>query len=198
MKFEEMINQVLQGDCLEIMRDIPDKSIDLVLTDPPYPDYYIDEYRYFDGILNILKKFSCKQLIFWTAKDIFPIDYTAIHIWDKKVGCGSEYERIFERNGGIQYKVFRYYLINSTVAANYTGDIFTGHKSQKPIKLIKDLIDRYSKKNDLILDPFLGSGTTALACVQMNRRYIGIEISEKYCQIARERIKKETDQLKLF
>ena len=137
---DDFINKIICGDCLEVMKQIPDKLIDLVLTDPPYPDYYKEEYKYFDGILEILKKFSCKQLIFWSAKVDFPLDYTAIHIWDKKVGAGSWYERIFERNGSIEYKVYRYYLINSTVAASFTKDTFWEHPSQKPIKLIEKII----------------------------------------------------------
>ena len=50
---------------------------------------------------------SYGQFIFWTSKEPFILDYTAIHIWDKKTGCGSEYERIFERNGNKNFKVFR-------------------------------------------------------------------------------------------
>ena len=55
-----------------------------------------------------------------------------------------------------------------------------------------------SKTTGIILDPFLGSGTTALACEKLNRRWIGIEISEKYCEIAKKRIEEYTSQLKLF
>ena len=136
-----MSSKLYLGDCLDIMRTLPDKSVDAVITDPPYPDYYVAEYKYFDGILEPLKELDCRQLIFWSAKVEFPLDYSAIHIWDKKTGCGSEYERIFERNGHKNWKMFRHYLINSTVAASFTGDTFTGHKSQKPIKLIRELIE---------------------------------------------------------
>lgn len=65
------------------------------------------------------------------------------------------------------------------------------HPTQKPIPLMKWIIQNYSKENDLILDPFLGSGTTAVACQELGRRFIGIEISEKYCQIARERLRQK-------
>lgn len=186
---DDFINKVICGDCLEVMKDFPDKSIDLVLTDPPYPDYHKEKYQYKKGLLDKLKRFKCKQLIFWSAKEKFPLNYTAIHIWNKKCGVGSMYERIFERNGGKDYRVYSYYLINSEVAANYTGDIFWGHSSQKPIKLIEKLILENSKEGDLILDPFLGSGTTAVACKQLKRNYIGIEISPEYCKIAEERIR---------
>src|SRR3990167_3025616 len=132
MKFEEMINQVIWGDCLEVMKSMPDKCVDLILTDPPYPDYYVEEYGYKEGIIDFLKGIPCRQFIFWSAKVDFPLDYTAIHIWDKKIGAGSQYERIYERNGGKEYKVFSYYTNNSTVAAQMTNDIKFDHPSQKP------------------------------------------------------------------
>lgn len=63
--------------------------------------------------------------------------------------------------------------------------------------LVKELIYFYSDEDDLVLDPFLGSGTTAVACERLNRRWIGIEISEEYCKIAKERILKESSRLPL-
>ena len=188
---------LLLGDCLELMKSIPDKSVDAVITDPPYPDYYANEYLYRDGLIDFLKEINVRQLVFWSAKVNFPLDYTAIHIWDKKVGCGSEYERIFERGGSESYKMFRHYLINSTVAAKFTGDIFTGHKSQKPIKLIKDLITTFTNDDDVILDPFMGSGTTGVACVQTGRNFIGIEIDPGYFKIAEKRIKDAQQQIRI-
>ena len=177
------------GDCLEVMRSMPDKSVDAVITDPPYPDYYADEYLYREGLIDFLTELDCRQFVFWSAKVEFPLDYSAIHIWDKKTGCGSEYERIFERNGHKNWKMFRHYLINSTVAASFTGDTFTGHKSQKPLKLIRELIEKFTKEGDTIFDPFMGSGTTGVACVQTGRNFIGIEIDPTYFAIAERRIK---------
>lgn len=185
------MNKIILGNCLEVLKDISAQSIDLVLTDPPYPDYLVDEYQYKDGILDFLKEFNCKQIIFWSAKASFPLDYTAIHIWDKKTGVGSMYERIFERNGGAAYKVYNYYLINSTIAAQYAHDIFTGHPSQKPIQLMKKLILENSKEGDTILDPFAGSGSTLVAAKSLGRNYIGIEIDEKYVKIAEDRLRQE-------
>lgn len=183
-----MENQIILGDCLEVMKTMADKSVDLVLTDPPYPDYYAEEYGYAEGQLDFLKELPCRQLIFWSAKVPFPLDYTAIHIWDKKVGVGSMYERIYERNGGAAYKVYNHYLINSTVAASYGSDIFVGHPSQKPIKLIEELVGEYSKEGDTILDPFGGSGTTAVAAKLLKRNFILIEKEEKYVKIAQDRL----------
>ena len=186
-----MKNKIICGDCLEVMKDIPDKSIDLVLTDPPYPDYYKEEYKYKDGILDGLKKFNCKQLIFWTAKVDFPLDYTGIHIWDKRSNWGMAYERIFVRNADKNFRLYSYVSLKNKLVAQLARDIFTKHPSQKPIKLIEKLINEYSKENDTILDPFLGSGTTALACQNLNRNFIGIEISPEYCKIAEDRLKQK-------
>jgi DNA modification methylase len=70
------------------------------------------------------------------------------------------------------------------------------HPTQKPVKLFINLIQAYA--DGITLDPFLGSGTTAIACERLNRRWIGIEIEEKYCEIAAKRIENERKQLKLF
>ena len=72
------------------------------------------------------------------------------------------------------------------------------HPTQKPVALIGWLLKKFSQENDLIFDPFLGSGTTAVACEKLGRRWIGIEISEKYCEIAARRIDNEARQGKLF
>ncbi len=180
------------ADCRDILPLIPDKSIDLVLTDPPYPDQH-PEYGEVD--IRLLATMSCRQLIFWSPRADFPLDYSAIHIWDKKTGSACQYERIFERNGQGVYKVYRAYLINSTVAATFTGDIYTGHDSQKPIKLILPLINDYKIQPQTILDPFLGSGTTAVAAKKLGRKCIGIEIEEKYCEIAAKRLAQEVMRL---
>ena len=192
------INKVYLGDCLDLMRDIPDKSIDCVITDPPYPDMFASEYNYFDGIIDFLNDIHCRQFVFWTAKCEFPLDYSAIHIWDKKCGVGSMYEKIFERNGSKNYSVFRHYLINSIVSASYTGDTFENHPSQKPVALIKELINKHTKPDDLILDPFMGSGTTCVACKLTGRRYIGIEKNEHYIKIARDSINDTIPNKRLF
>ena len=186
--WESGINQVWHGDCLDFMKLIPDGSINMILTDPPYPDYYQEEYGYKDEIIEFLKNLSCRQFVFWSAKVEFPLDYTAIHIWNKQRGIGSEYERIFERNGNKNYKLFTAFSLDS-YRAKIAREVWTEHPSQKPIKLIQKIINEFSKENDIILDPFLGSGTTAVAAKQLGRRFIGIEISERYCRIAEDRLR---------
>jgi len=183
------------GNCLEIMPTLAADSVDAVITDPPYPDYHAELYK--QTPIDFLNDIDCRQIVFWSTKVDFPLDFTAIHVWDKKTGCGSEYERIFERNGHRNYKMFRHYLINSTVAASFTGDVFTGHKSQKPIKLMIELLEKFTKQSDIILDPFMGSGTTGVACVQTGRNFIGIEIEPKYYEIAEKRIAEAQLQIRM-
>ena len=64
------------------------------------------------------------------------------------------------------------------------------HPSEKPIKLMKILIKNSTNEQDKVLDPFMGSGTTGVACKELNRNFIGIELDEKYFNIAKERIEK--------
>lgn len=177
---------IYNANCLDIVGSL---APDVIITDPPYPDYYVDEYKYFDGILNFLTEFRCKQLIFWSARNEFPLSYSAIHIWDKRTGNNTtQYERIFERNGQKNYQMYRHYFINSTVAANYAHDVYTGHKSQKPQKLMKELIKKFSEPSDTILDPFMGSGSTLFAAKEMGRKAIGIELNKKWCEVAVDRL----------
>ena len=179
---------IFNCDC-EVLRG---SNPDVIIADPPYPDYHTEIYKQTD--IKFLNDYHCKKIVFWSAKAEFPLAYSAIHIWDKKTGVGSEYERIFECSGGKQYKMFRYYLINSRIAANHTGDVFTGHPSQKPYQLMLDLVLKFSKPDDLVFDPFMGSGTTAIACIKSGRRFIGAEIKSKWFKIAKQRIKLATSQ----
>ena len=186
--------KVYNGNFESVLPQLNEK-IDCIITDPPYPDYYVDEYKYYEGILNFLAAYDCRQLIFWSADCEFPLDYTARHIWNKNPSNkGAQYEFIYERNGGKRRCVYTYYMVNSTVAASMTYDVYTGHKSQKPIQLMNELVNEYSKENNLILEPFAGSGSTLLAAKKLGRRAIGIEINKKWCEVAAKRL----DQFELF
>ena len=189
-------NGIYIGDALELIKQIPDQSIDLVLTDPPYPDCYTELYGYKEDIIDWLKEWECRQLIFWSAKVDFPLDYTARHIWDKMTGAACQYDFIYERNGHKSQKVFRGHRINSTVSAQFAKDIFTGHPSQKPIALIIELIEKFSKKGEVVFDPFVGSGTTPTACLVLHRKWLAFEKEPKWTVFARQRVK-ETE-LPLF
>ena len=183
------------GDCLEILPSLAAGSVDAVVTDPPYPDYHVDLYGKSD--IRWLDKFDCRQFIFWSARAKFPLSFSGKHVWDKVNGTGTQYEFIYERNGSTGYKFFRHLSPSSRVRAQIGRDLYTLHPSQKPIRLMRYLIENFSNPNDTILDPFMGSGTTGVACVQTGRNFIGIEIEPKYYEIAEKRIAEAQMQLRM-
>ena len=176
------------ADCREVAKFV---KCDFILSDVPYPDYLADEYGYFPPMF--LNDFSCRQLIFWSAKVEFPLSYTAIHIWDKWIGVGSEYERIFERNGNAQYKLFRKFAaVGNDFRAQIAQDINTGHPSQKPIKLMRHLITKFVPAGAVIFDPFSGSGSTLAAARDLGYQAVGCEVSEKWCSVSVERLAQQS------
>jgi len=184
---------LIHGDCLEILPTLEAGSVDAVITDPPYPD--IDKGFVITDI-DILDEYETPQLVFWSAMEYFPLSYTAIHIWHKPNGRSSEhYERIFERNRNKTCKVWRI----GAILPNYIQyqRECVDHPTQKPLKLLRQLVTRISKEGDTILDPFMGSGTTGVACVQTGRDFIGIEIDKGYFDIAEKRIKEAQLQIRM-
>ena len=193
-----MTIDIFLDDCVKVLKKLKKNSISVIITDPPYPDYFADEYLYFDGILEPLKEFQCRQIIFWSAKAEFPLDYSAIHIWDKARGIGNQYERIFERNGKDLYTVFRGQKIHNQIDAVVNKDVLTDHPSQKPIRLMIALLKSFTQAGDTILDPFMGSGSTGIACIKTGRNFVGIEKNKKHFETAKKRIKKEQLQMSFF
>ena len=187
--FETELGKLYHGDCLEIMPEL--EPVDLVLTDPPYEGY--DQFKYIP--LEIIPFPNCRMLIFFKSLSRFPLNHTARHRWFKGNSHNS-YEYIYEINGSNKSLDFKCGCINSSVSANMLGDKYTIHPTQKPKSLLIEIISQQDETS--IIDPFIGSGTTAIACERLNRRWIGIEISEEYCEIAAKRIENETRQLKMF
>lgn len=188
--------EVITGDCLEVMRGMDAGSVDAVITDPPYLGYeydwgYVDMTEFPQWVLDL------RWFCFW-SKSEFPLSWTARHIWSKanrNIGKGAEqYEEIYERNGKKTGLVYRHAVIDSVMNAQLNRDHFFNHPTQKPINLMRKLVERYTKRGDLIFDPFCGSGTTGVACVQTGRNFIGIEIDPGYADIARARITKAAEQ----
>lgn len=212
------------GDCLELMKDIPDKSIDLIVTDPPYLIKYKTNYRknknhdFCSEILNdnnyylisnyikecyrILKNdtamyifcncdrvdyfkqelektgFKIKNMIIWVKNN-----WTA---GDLKAQFGKQYEILFLVNKG--RKKFNGKRITDVWNFNRISGKQQLHQNQKPLDLIEQCILKHSDEGDLIFDGFIGSGSTGVACINTNRNFIGIELDEKYFEIACERI----------
>jgi len=146
-------------------------------------------------IFSDWRKYKDVQIAFETNG----LELRALIVWNKKNGMGEFWRSVHEfilfftkrhpkkLNHGSCFNVVEYKSVKSK-----------RHPAEKPVDLISFLIEASSRENDLILDPFIGSGTTVVACEKLNRRWIGIEISKKYCEIAKQRIKNESDPIKLL
>jgi site-specific DNA-methyltransferase (adenine-specific) len=249
LKFpKNFINKIVCGDCIEVMKQIPDESIDLVVTSPPYNlknstgngmkdgrggkwsnaalmngythhndcmphDEYVawqvnclnEMYRIIksDGAIFYNHKWRVQDGILQDRHDIvkhFPV--RQILIWRRKGGINF--------NAGYflpTYEVI--YLIAKpdfklAPKANAYGDVWeftqemkNGHPAPFPIALIERIIS--STTSNLVLDPFMGSGTTAIVSKALKRNFIGIDISPDYCEMAKIRlgIKNSTELLNL-
>lgn len=182
------------GDCREILPTLA--GIGAVVTDPPYPDWLAEELRATDFSPEMLDDLPCKQFVFWSPRAEFPLNYSAIHIWHK-TGAGDicSYERIYERNGGESFRVFTGNPISNTTMARFAKDEWHDHPTQKPVSLLTALVRETS---GMVVDPFMGSGTTGVAAVNIGRKFIGIEVEERYFDIACKRISAAIKQQDFF
>lgn len=219
-----MIN-LIHGDCLVEMKDIKDKSIDMVLTDPPYLMNYKTNYRKDKehDFCSEIKGDNDSQLISNYIKECHRImkDNTAMYmfcnsnkvdffkqelekffniknmiIWvknnwtagDLKASFGKQYEIIFLVNKG------RKFINGKRITDIWEFSRVAGksqlHQNQKPVELLEQCILKSSDEGALVFDGFIGSGSTGVACKNLNRDFIGIELDEKYFKIAQERINK--------
>jgi len=256
MKYpEDYLNKIIQGDCLEVMKGMPDKSVDLVVTSPPY-DNLRDYKGYtfnFEGIANDLFRIvkdggvvvwvvgdttingsetgtSFKQALYF--KEIgFNLHDTMIY---RKVNyiplTHNRYEQAFEymfifskgkpktfnpimiecKSAGQKTDKRTFYQDTSgfTSTGHDNSEVkqikqkenvwdlstnagTTGHPAQFSEKLAQDHIKSWSNKGAVVLDPMNGSGTTTKMAKILKRNFIGIEISEDYCKIARDRLKQQ-------
>ncbi len=207
------------GDCLEVMKQFEDKSFDLCLTDPPY-GISMDKHahkkgisckangfkphldtnwdnpitmQHFDGIYRV-----SKNQIIWGAnyypQFLFPS--MCWIFWNKMQPNFSFSDGEFAFTSfWKKARVFNWARGNESGFAPCGCDAPNQHPTQKPVKLFEWCLINYSKEGMSILDPFAGSGTTAIACIRTGRRYVMIEKEEKYCDIAARRIETELDQM---
>lgn len=234
------------GDCLKLLKQLPDNSIDLVVTDPPYLFTRNDGCGAFGKAGKSYHKEYAKVSTFKTALDqrkanqrsdigvnlasgfneeiltelIRVMKKVNIYIWCSKnqvrwlLNYFSDYNHeiltwhksnpiptcnntylsdteylLFFREKGVKlygdYNTKRKYYITPINKADKEK---YGHPTIKPVDIIENLIVNSSLENDIVLDPFLGSGTTAVACVNTNRHYIGYELDPKYYNIACKRL----------
>ena len=244
MYYNENSIQLYQGDCLEIMKQIPDKSIDMVLCDLPYGhtscswDIIIPFDKLWEQYKRIIKKngaillfgnepFSsllrCSNLdwykydIYWEKERLTNIQQVkrrvgktveTISVFYKKQ-CTYNPQMIKHEGPKVSNKVKNGKLGLLTDGGNkkvkeymdtgyryptqvwkFKRDCLTSnlHPTQKPVALLEELIKTYSNEGDVVLDNCMGSGSTGVACVNTDRRFIGIELNNEYYQIAENRI----------
>jgi site-specific DNA-methyltransferase (adenine-specific) len=201
--------QLYRGDCLEVLPTLPDGSVDVVITDPPYgiginksprlsvsrgfgADTWDDE-PYYEHIEYIFHKYQDRTIAMWGGNyytNILPPQRGWL-IWDKLNDgrdfgeaelCWTNVDTVIRR-----YKKFPVKMDGGKV-----------HPTQKPIEVMKWVVELATNPGDTILDPFMGSGTTGVACHLTGRNFIGIEIDPTYFDIAVKRIQDAQRQPLLF
>ena len=215
------LNKIYNEDCLEGIKRIPDKSVDMIVTDPPYLKKYSTGYRknvrrstteiINDNKFDLDTLFAeCKRVLrndghlyvfgCWQTGDTFKRaigKYFKIKnklIWVKNNWSagdlfwtfGQSYEEIwFATNGRkrLNGKRDRDCLFYNRISGKRQV-----HLNQKPLNMIEFLISKSSVEGDVVLDPFMGSGTTAIACMNTGRNYIGFELDKEYYDKALKRI----------
>ena len=236
--------KLFKGDCLELMKDIPDESIDMILADMPFGmtanqwDSVIPLAPLFEQYQRIIKphgavllfgmgKFGAQLIMNAPKKMPYRYDW----IWEKTAPVGflnakkmplRAHENVYvfykhlptyHPQMRLGFKPYKSHLNDPgqnycRASGNYTprisaGDRFpidvitfsnpnnkTVHPTQKPVDLLQYLIKTYTDEGMTVLDNTMGSGSTGVAAVSLNRNFIGMELDEDYFKIAKERIKK--------
>ena len=248
---DDNMNSVVQGDCLEVMKSIPDGCIDMILADVPYGttacswDTVIPLEPMWEQIKRVIKT---NGAIVMTASQPFTTKLIASNmkmfkycwVWlkdrgaafgishkqplritedvvvfykiqptykSKGVKLSKEYRHALHvvksnsgrcstknninKDGSRKYSTYTHKTKNNVIYAHKDNAGHGTHPTQKPVKLMEYLIQTYTNKGDIVLDFTCGSGTTCVAAKNLNRRFIGIELEEKYCEIARQRLAQE-------
>ena len=199
------------GDCIAILATLPEGSVDLVVTDPPYVCAYRDRAGRrvandnhaewiapaFAEIHRVLKPDSfCVSFYGWSHIDRFMIAWKAAgftpvgHIvWPKRYisRCGylaAQHEAAFLLAKGSPARPYE--PLPDVQPWHYTGN--RHHPTEKAVPVLAPLIASFSRPGELVLDPFAGSGSTGLACAALDRRFVGIELDEGHVHTAQQRI----------
>ena len=204
-------SRIIQGDCLSVLPTLPSACIDAVITDPPY----LGRYKIRTGrmlanddkptavvgvyaeLYRVLKPNSfCVTFYGYPKLDAFVHAWTEAGfdtvghiIWTKPYASSSRFVRVTHESAyilakGRPEKPAR--LLDDVQRWEYTGNV--AHPTEKAISVIKPLVETFSPPGGLVLDPFSGSGSTAVAAALAGRLYLGIELEEQYCQLARRRL----------
>lgn len=226
-------NKVYRIDCMEAIEQLPDKSIDMVLTDVPYkqvlsgggirksrPNY--DRIRDYGSVPNIdykaffdicLRKLKQVNFLTFCNKDT-KLDFI---LFAKEKGFSYK-ELCFCKTSPAPFANNQWlpdieYAIHIFKDLKVLGDYKTKksfwvmpnfkekkipHPTPKKVSVVRDIIKNTTNESDLILDPFMGSGTTGVAAIKENRNFIGFEINPDYCAFANKRIKEQAEMIELF
>jgi DNA modification methylase len=222
------------GDCLSIMPQLADKSVDLVLTDPPYGISYLSGWTdnhtkivndgfedwqsqlslWLPEMKRVISDIGCcccccgggktPVTAIFTIEAIKHFNLIQTLVWKKFIGLGWHYRPSYENIVVLSKSKDNYAFYDESKACSNVIELINQeipqkgeHPTKKPVDLMAKLILIHSKEQDLILDPFAGSGTTAIAAINTKRRYILIEMEEKYCEISAKRIETTLDQTEI-
>lgn len=211
----EFVNRIITGDCVEVMKEIPTTSIDFIATDPPYLVRYTSRdgrritnddtgnwlmpafaemYRVlkYDRFLLCFYGWNKVDRFFdaWKAAGFYPVGHL---VWVKDYHSNERFVRYSHESAYLLAKgkpEKPHIALRDVLDWKYTGDEL--HPTQKPVMALLPVIMAFSAVGDIVLDPFAGSGTSAIAARALGRRYIGIEIDPLYARKAEERIKRES------
>jgi len=212
---------LMQGDCLERMKEIPDGSVDMVLTDPPYgmdltPQRKSGKFHgvkiknddtlswtddFLQECFRVLPKNSAAFIFcshhciseFINSVKLAGFDVKNLLIWNKgHFGMGGNWRPVHElilllTKGRFVTKSKNLKTIIDFKKVHHSRAV---HPTEKPIDLLQHLIEQADYEPQKILDPFMGSGTTGAAAVNLGRNFIGIELDGGYFNIAKERIER--------
>jgi len=213
--------QLFNGDCLEVMQDMPNNFVDYVLTSPPYNRKRNDKYKLYNDqiadyftfnqeVINQLLRISKKHIFyniqtnFYNRDTVYKLigyfnkDIKEIIIWEKSNPMPAAGNAI---TNAVEYFIV---LGKESLKSNttYTKNIITSSVNSKMPKIHKAVmkqeiadyfIKTFTKEKDIILDPFMGIGTTGISCVSMNRDFIGIELIKEYYDISGHKIQEASE-----
>jgi DNA modification methylase len=208
--------EIFNDDCLNILKNLNDKSINLICTDPPYgvrkQEEWDDKEHFLKTIdiwLNECLRVS-KTVVWFCAGKMLPYIlknredvFHRLLVWEKP--SGSQFAGAMHSN--IWYSIEPILIFGEIPKTDKTKKYgFANfsyrtiphkefeHPTTKPLQLMYDLVYFYSNKGDLICDPFMGTGTTGDACKKLNRNFIGIELDEKHFNTAKIRINNSSSE----
>lgn len=208
----KIINKIHNIDCFDGFKMIPDKSIDIIFTDPPYGlnkagikndnnlnvfySSLSESYRVLKDDSFYITFFSTKYLpcvfvdnpfeYYWNFILYCPNGRVSSTIgFTKYMSCV-----VFKKGNAKIVKKCKDIYLDTPGSMVEPDEGYINHPTPKPKKFIKEILLMFSKEGDVVLDPFIGSGSVAIACLQTNRDFIGFEIDEQYCKIANDRLKK--------